>query len=188
MLAQRVSVLVRKSEQIEPWEWAMKRLATLLLAIVLLAAGLALAPAVRGVGACIGPITKSAVYTYADRYAAYVFGDPVKYYKFKMTGTFCYDSLGNAWGAGTIKWANIQGPFIGLLSTPVYVRSDGFAYAKLTGGYQLPQHLVLRIGPRLKISGVNGRFTAFDTTAAVVTESGQIAHEFDPVFVSAVLQ
>ena len=165
----------------------MKRLVALLSATVLLAA-LALAPAVNGVGPCIGPITKSAVYTYADRYASYMYGDPVKYYKFKLTGRFCYDSFGNAWGQGAITWSNVQGPLIGLLSTPVYVRSSGFAYAKLTAGYQLPQHLILRIEPKLKISGVNGRFTAFDTTARVITESGQWAHEFDPVFVSAVLQ
>ncbi len=166
----------------------MKRLARLLLATTLLTAGFALAPAAQGVGACIGPITKSAVYTYADRYASYMYGDPVKYYKFKMTGRFCYDSLGNAWGQGSITYASLSGPFIGLIKSPSYVRSSGYAYATLTAGYHMPQHLILRIEPKLKISGVNGRFTAFDTTAKVITEAGVSAPEFSPVFVSAVLQ
>jgi hypothetical protein len=168
----------------------MKRLRVAILAAVM-ASGLAGVPTASAVGACIGPITKSAVYTYADRFSNVMWGDPVRYYKFKMTGRFCYDSLGNAWGVSPITWAVVSGPFIGLSNNPVYVTGSGFAYAKIAYGYYRVSGdavIKIRIGPKLKISGVNGRFTAFDTEAFVVNGAGQILHDFDPVFVSAVLQ
>lgn len=176
----------------EKIEGGLVRRLKVIVAAATVMSGLLFAPAVHGVGACIGPITKSAIYTYQDRFGYLNFGDPVKISKFKLTATFCYDSLGNAWGTAPITWKPISGAyFVGISNNPVYVRSDGFAYAKLSFGFYKINDgtLRLRIEPKLKISGVNGRFTAFDTGAVIINPvTGTTYREYDPVFVSAALQ
>lgn len=167
------------------------RIARLLVATAMLTTVLALAPsATAAVGPCIGPITKSAIYTYQNAYDQVQFDEPVRYHKFKLTATFCYDSFGNAWGAGPISYQVISGAFVGISNLPKYVTSSGFAYATIQFGFYKVLDPVIRqrIAPVLKISGVNGRFTAFDNQAAVVSGTGAVLSGYGNVFVSAALQ
>lgn len=169
----------------------MRRFIAVLTAAVLLTA-FARVEDTRAVGACIGPITKSAVYTYADRYAHILYGDPVIYSKFKLTGTFCYDGMGHAWGTSPITWQRVSGSaFLGISNYPTYVVITGYAYADLEYGYFAvyfsPPSTKMRIHPRLRINGTTGSFYAFDNGASLVNGAGQTMPDYDPVFVSATI-
>jgi hypothetical protein len=171
----------------------MRRFVALLAACGLLVGSSFASPAAVGAhGACIGPMTKSAVFTYADRFEYETgFGDSVHYYRFKLTGTFCYDALGNAWApTPTIKAVPLSGPYQNAVQPPYYRTGTNYAEAYLNYGVYIAagSNNQIRIYPRLRINGTTGRFTATDTSARVTTKGGDTLPEFGPVFVAAALQ
>lgn len=83
----------------------MNTVTSLLAAMALAVGTLASAPPVSAVGACIGPILKSATFTYTDDSDAIQGGGPVKYAKIKVTVSLCRDTLGNEWAAALPTWS-----------------------------------------------------------------------------------
>ena len=141
-------------------------------------------------GACIGPITKSAIYKYADRWDWYLFGGAIKYSEIKLTATFCYDSMGNAWATKTPTVSRVSGAaWAYSIPTPTVVVTSTGAYARFQGYLvmfmDVPGTNLIRVNPRLTINGTTGRWTASDTQSTAITDGGAILTYLNPTFVSA---
>jgi hypothetical protein len=148
---------------------------------------------VGAVGACI-PSTKSAVFTYADRFMHYYEADAVTYVKLKLTAHFCRDTLGNAWGAPPLTYSIVQGAFLGRDGVFDYVRPvAGLVYARMHSGYfavrmpGYPWELRIRVEPRLRMNA-QGQYYAYDGGSAVINNQGTTETDLMPTFVSAALQ
>ena len=134
--------------------------------------------------------TKSATYTYADRFEWYNgFGSQIYYNKIKLTGTFCWDGT-KVWAKSGTKptYSNVSGPYINATQPPYYSSGTGYTMSYLNYGvYAVRSGLgpvYMRVYPRLRV-GINGFTSAFDNSAKIANNLGTAYHEYDPVFVSA---
>ena len=171
----------------------MKRLSSILVVATLLG-GLAGAVNPAAVAAATVCSQKSAIYTYIDRTETFLFNGPPHFYQVKLTASMCYDGLGNAYlmKGTTPAITRLSGGWAYSPPTPTVVVQAGLAYVKDTA-YMMciadsSGWWMIRIEPRLRISGVNGLWYAYDGGSSAVTGSGQTIPELNPVFVSAVLQ
>lgn len=166
------------------------RLSVLMCVTGLIFGVLAAAPATAAVGACIGPVLKSATFTYTDDSDVIQSAGPLRYAKIRMTVSLCRDSLGNEWAAalptftipsGSVGWENY-------VSRDTYAVTNGIR-SRIHGIYYAAVGLGIRLHVRPWIQGVwtgsAWSWTKGDLGPYYMNEGGIVVHDYDPIPISS---
>jgi hypothetical protein len=137
-------------------------------------------------GACIGPISRSATFTYTDRSGYIQSGTPIRYAKIKVTASVCHDSQGNVWAAALPNYSIPAGStgFLGVSSRDSVAITHGVR-CRLHGTFRATAALsfLLHVRPYLQATESNGvlSWSKGDLGPYFSDGSGAIIHDYDPV-------